>query len=126
MTRESRRRLLMGLGLALPTTWFRPIVETVVLPAHAQTSSPECSAPEGCYLFEGGSFSWPGGAGPETDLVFYQGEGGGCQGEGEISGAVLVVAANLAEAMEAVGGATLEELPIDPAPPSGCSLFGAG
>jgi hypothetical protein len=41
-----RRRLLQALGLAgggavaalLPTRWTRPLVEVVVLPAHAQTS----------------------------------------------------------------------------------------
>ena len=67
MTCKSRRTALKGLALTLPAAWAAPVVKSVVLPAHAQTSG--CYAPEGCYLFSsqgGGSFSWPGGMGPAT------------------------------------------------------------
>lgn len=123
MTRESRRQVLKGLGLVLPVAWNRPVIETVVLPVHAQTSSPGCSAPVGCYNYAMGSFTWPGGTGPLTALSFYLGVDD-CQGESGLQGTVvLVVAANQSEAEEAVGGGTVQELPTDPAPSPGCSFF---
>jgi len=39
MNNETRRSLLKGLALTLPVAWTRPVVESVVLPAHAQASS---------------------------------------------------------------------------------------
>jgi len=48
--RPGRRRLLTGgvlagfSALSLPERWFRPVVESVLLPAHAQTSPAESSA----------------------------------------------------------------------------------
>ena len=39
---NSRRNILKGLGITLPATWLSPVVETVVLPVHAQTSESEC------------------------------------------------------------------------------------
>lgn len=38
MTRQSRRRVLKGLAVTLPATWATPMVKSVLLPAHAQTS----------------------------------------------------------------------------------------
>lgn len=128
MTTKSRRRVLKGLGLALPAAWARPVVETVVLPAHAQTSSNApatdgCDASEGCYIFEGGSFSWPGGAGPFFDVPFY--ENSECFGT-SIGAASVVVATSEAEAASALTCTAPDEIPTDPAPPEGCSFFGCG
>ena len=39
MNKESRRKLLKGLALGVPAVWAKPIVDSVLLPAHAQTSS---------------------------------------------------------------------------------------
>jgi hypothetical protein len=41
MSRSSRRTLLKGIALTLPAAWSAPIVRSVVLPAHAQTSGIE-------------------------------------------------------------------------------------
>jgi len=35
---ETRRKLLKGLAVTIPAAWTRPIVESVVLPAHAVTT----------------------------------------------------------------------------------------
>lgn len=52
MSDQSRRKLLKSIaagsgafvaGKNLPETWSRPIVDSVLLPAHAQTSPPPCS-----------------------------------------------------------------------------------
>lgn len=70
MSKTNRRRMLKGLALSVPAAWTAPLVKSVVLPAHAQTSG---CAPEGCYLVgtssaaeAGTHFYWPGGTGPET------------------------------------------------------------
>ncbi|MDZ7842412.1 MAG: hypothetical protein U5R46_16560 [Gammaproteobacteria bacterium] len=36
---KQRRTLLKGIGLSLPAVWGTPVVQSVVLPAHAQTST---------------------------------------------------------------------------------------
>ena len=38
MSQESRRIVLKGLAISLPATWATPLVESVILPAHAGTS----------------------------------------------------------------------------------------
>ena len=38
MTKQSRRKVLKGLAVTLPAVWATPLVESVVLPAHANTS----------------------------------------------------------------------------------------
>lgn len=38
MTQESRRRALKGLAITVPATWTAPIINSVILPAHAQMS----------------------------------------------------------------------------------------
>ena len=48
MHTEQRRRLLQGLAIATPLTWTRPVVESAVLPAHAQTTSPSFSITGRC------------------------------------------------------------------------------
>ncbi len=81
--RRALRTILAGGVLAsgseaLPRTWTRPIVESVVLPVHAQTTGeddePEedngpivtdCAAPTGCYSIReaGLYFNWDGEGG---------------------------------------------------------------
>ena len=67
---KSKRRLLKSLaigGVILPTQWSKPVVNNVVLPAHAQTS-----IPAGCYeIIDGFSLFWPGGVGPEDSVNFF-------------------------------------------------------
>ena len=57
---DSRRKLLKSIaagsgaivaGKSLPESWSRPVVDSVMLPAHAQTSPTDPSAPgcSGCY-----------------------------------------------------------------------------
>ena len=54
MTENSRRNLLKAIaagsctliaGKSLPEKWARPVVDSVTLPAHAQTSAPACPGP---------------------------------------------------------------------------------
>lgn len=65
MTKEHRRKILKGLAVTLPAAWSAPLVKSVVLPAHAQTS--QCEAPPGCYTIGAGnnesSFSMAGRSG---------------------------------------------------------------
>lgn len=48
MQKKTRRSLLPGLTVMLPAA-TRPAVESVILPARAQTSGPHCSAALACY-----------------------------------------------------------------------------
>ena len=41
MAEKSRRKLIKGLGVSIPTAWAAPIIEAVILPAHATTTG-EC------------------------------------------------------------------------------------
>ncbi len=71
MNKKSRRKVLKGLAIGLPATWATPVVESILLPAHAGTSAP-CTAPPGCYLLipptpeplVGEYILWSGGSGP--------------------------------------------------------------
>lgn len=40
MPQHSRRRLLTGAAVLAPAAWATPVVDTVIMPAHAQTSDP--------------------------------------------------------------------------------------
>ncbi len=40
MNKKTRRNLIKGLAVAAPVVWVKPVVDSVVLPAHAQTSIP--------------------------------------------------------------------------------------
>jgi hypothetical protein len=66
---DSRRKLLKSIaagsgaivaGKSLPESWSRPVVDSVMLPAHAQTSPVDPSAPGGCTgcYPEGNDSSW--------------------------------------------------------------------
>ena len=39
MTEESRRKVLKGLAVTVPVVWATPVVESVILPAHAHVSN---------------------------------------------------------------------------------------
>lgn len=130
MIRDTRRTLLKGLAVTLPAAWTRPVVESVILPAHAQTSPSGCSAEAGCYnqtiqTPEGEinvSFSWPGGGGPsEGDLIL----GEDCEGL-DLGPVTVVVAANVDEAADALSCASEDvDQPLgDLALTGGCSFFG--
>ena len=41
MTEKSRRKVLKGLAVTLPAIWATPVVESVILPAHAAASCSE-------------------------------------------------------------------------------------
>ena len=38
MPEKGRRKLLKGISVTLPAVWLTPVVESVILPAHAGTS----------------------------------------------------------------------------------------
>ena len=123
---DSRRRLLTGLGLAatagIPTRWTRPVVEAVILPAHAQTSIP-CSAHVGCYDFTGDAFYWPGGGqGPFTVNVFFASAACGPSGTPDTTLGV-VIAANSLEASALFGGQPVVAITTTPPAPAGCTFF---
>lgn len=73
----ARRRLLKSLvagggavamGKTLPESWTRPMVEAVVLPAHAQTSPVSF---DGLYVAQGSDIGDAGGAGPGSILDMF-------------------------------------------------------
>ncbi len=41
MTQESRRKVLKGLAVTVPAVWATPVVESIILPAHAGFSCGE-------------------------------------------------------------------------------------
>lgn len=125
MSRNARRRLLQGLAIALPAAWTRPIVESVILPAHAQTSAPGCSAPAGCYVtpepFGFQSFQWPGGARPFAVDTFSTVT---CEGEAESF--TMVVGPGPAEAAELItcgDSETLVQVSTTPSIVPDCGFF---
>ena len=64
MSIRTRRKVLKGLGVAMPVAWMTPVVSSVVLPAHATTS---------CTVYAIGD------TGPGGGIVFYT-SNGGCNG----------------------------------------------
>lgn len=128
MTQKSRRVLLKGLAATLPAAWSRPIVESVVLPAHAQTSVPAgCSADAGCYSYafaeSGFSFNWPGGGGAHTlDII----DGRSCD-DSPVDTTAVVLAASQAEAESLAtcngAGEALIQVATEPPAPDGCDFF---
>lgn len=110
------------------STWVSPVVESVMLPAHAQTSG-VCSLAAGCYSLEPASYtSWPGGEGP------YQNVPGGytnsnCSGESTGSFSALVIARSVSEAQAAFDAASIPYSAINPTPnqpaelAEGCTVY---
>lgn len=112
-----------GAAAAMPSAWTRPVVESIVLPAHAQLSAAGCTAAEGCYAFDGlfsGTLFWPGGGpGPFDVEIFLE---PGCEGRSFVE--PVVVASTLAEAEDLLSCGRLGavELPIE-SQPDGCSFY---
>ena len=108
MNKKSRRNVLKGFAVSLPAAWAVPVVESVVLPAHAGVSG--CSAEPGCY--EGidtssGRFTvmWPGECGARENVDYWEGDGDdprNCVGNPTNSGP-MAVAENPDEARELLG-----------------------
>jgi hypothetical protein len=48
LTKESRRNVLKGLAVTVPAVWATPIVESVILPAHAGGSFIPCKVDGDC------------------------------------------------------------------------------
>ena len=84
MAEKSRRKLIKGLGISIPTAWAAPIIEAVILPVHAATS---CEAQDDEFAPEqqrnSGSVAAPGVLENDsctevvsnTDAVVIEGEG---------------------------------------------------
>ncbi len=46
MNKKSRRNVVKGLAITVPVVWAKPVVETVIFPAHAQTTESEDNSSE--------------------------------------------------------------------------------
>lgn len=64
MTEKHRRRILKSLAVTLPAVWTPPLVRSVVLPAHAQTSSLPLTCKE-IARADGYYWRWTGASGYE-------------------------------------------------------------
>lgn len=71
MSRSERRKLLKGVVTIAPVAWVTPIIETVVLPAHAQTSPSQTSPCSGTLGFEPFSISVPCDGSLEGESMFF-------------------------------------------------------
>ena len=123
MIKNHRRSVLKGLAITLPAAWSAPLVKAVVLPVHAQTS--QCEAPEMCYTLLGSpvlSFSWPGGSGPYSPIVY---NGTGCgDSVNTTSPPPLVVASSAQEAkalLSCPGSAAV--VPVAESLPGDCHFY---
>ena len=128
---ENRRKLLKSIatgsgaviaGRSLPESWSRPVVDSVLLPSHAQTSG-VCSVSQGCYWSETEllAVSWQGGSGPAEDIALI---GNPDCDPGEVDQNIVtltsvVAATSSAAAAVALGCDDLIEFPEI----SGCSLY---
>ncbi len=73
---DSRRKLLKSIaagsgavvaGKSLPESWSKPVIDSVILPVHATTTSATCILPPNCYEIRDGKYmKWPGGTGPSA------------------------------------------------------------
>lgn len=126
MTQKLRRTTLKSLALTLPAAWIAPIVQSVVLPAHAQTSA--CSAPRGCYQYDStNSFHWPGGAGKATVTYYINSTDCGNETTPTSAGTDSVaVAASTEEASALLGcdAVAIRSIPTVPELTGGCRFFG--
>jgi hypothetical protein len=116
MTKKTRRNVLKGLAVTLPGAWTAPIVDSVILPAHAATTggagdagdaggTDALSAPPNCYVglvTRDGQFSvmWPGGSGLMDPVPYWRGPD--CDGPSDGAGP-MAVAASASEAKALLG-----------------------
>ena len=114
MTQESRRKVLKGIAVTLPATWITPVVESVILPAHAGGSPGECSAAASCYegidLVCCGIFyvGWPGGSGKKDNVPYWR--VAGCPSEPGPTTGTMAVAASASEAGSLLDSNTVVKL----------------
>ena len=97
---KSKRNLVKTLGVASVglASWKKPVVDSISLPAHAQTTG--CTLPAGCYEIESDGFSfitWDGGVGPHS-VPFH--ELPGCNGLAFVTEERFVLAPDLESALE--------------------------
>ncbi len=121
MNKKTRRNVLKGLVVSTPVAWTKPVVDSVVLPSHAQTSL--CDVPADCYNTPGAvggvqSITWTGGTGPS--FVTLRNTANCTGGETEVR---VVAVAPSAVAAAAIGceGVLIEH--TSPDLPTGCSFW---
>ena len=125
---QKRRRLITGSAVAMgaaafaPAAWKKPVVDKLIVPAHAQGS-----VGAGLYVFpiadgednilDQGSFVWPGGTGPETVELYV-----GTSASGEVLGenAEFILASI---GSEFTGFEDVRSDNWTPAPPAGLVFF---
>ena len=131
MAGKSRRKLIKGLGISVPTVWAAPVIEALVLPVHAQTTG-ECSVSEDCFESDTNQelfFDWPGGTAAD-DVVFRR---GGCSGSTRLIGPV-VLAHDPDEAADLFSELLQEDIPTiqvllllaSPEGAGGCNFYWLG
>ena len=118
----TRRKILKGSALALgaaavaPATWKKPIVDKLIVPAHAQASIAAGVYSVDVEGFGPVSWTWPGGTGP-TPVSVFEGSAG--------SGTLITTNVTLIVASSFPGG-NFDPDPIDdasPALPEGLFFF---
>ncbi|SDP78708.1 hypothetical protein [Desulforhopalus singaporensis] len=133
--RELLKKIAVGVGVTagislLPERWSSPVITTMALPVHAETSGPlPCEAPAGCYSFRDARigeavfhFNWAGGCGTVKTLDVYT-LCCGSTGSVEIGFLANVgVAANVEEA-KALGISNPVQMDILEPLSSGCYFF---
>ena len=137
MTKSTKRRKVLK-NLSLGTVWSTPLVQSVVIPAHATTTdgagdpglgtttptptTPPCSAPMGCYEGLDFAFFWPGGSG--ANLLDAFSEGANCITSPDFS-VNVAVAASVSEAAILLNTSELTVSSIFTAPslPGACSFY---
>ena len=80
MKKKARRNILKGLAISAPVVWSKPVIDSAILPAHAQSTG--CCAEKGCKNLadNGGSIDWPGGCDAMVDVAVYGSGSAGCGG----------------------------------------------
>jgi hypothetical protein len=123
--RRVLRALVAGAGatVLLPEKWGKPIVDRIIVPAHAQATV-SCVAPAGCYALDGEDFSffWAGGQGPWV-VSFFPGDT--CTGPEPSGEQRYVVASSQEEAAVLLGIPALIAVLVNtlPAPSASCNFY---
>ena len=129
---KDRRELLKG--LAVGSVWATPVVSSVVLPVHADTSG--CGGIEpGCTIIWNESYyQWPGGTGPHqiTDYWFRTVDSSSCAGDAPFSEDPIywyVIASSPDKAESLLKANNINPVNIelteeqDPRLPEGCNMY---
>ena len=128
MSMKARRNILKGLAVGFPAVWAKPVVESIVLPAHADTSPlPPCSVAAGCYEITSqelaGEFMyWQGGSGPHATARYPSEQR--CIEGGAGDGDTAVIARSPEEAQKLTNCTfTIYLLEVNVALPEGCNFY---